>query len=269
MHVLVVDDEGLWRDTARRALRAFAVDGAADAEEALALFDSKTYECVVIDVRLPGKLSGLALVPELRARSPLCAIVLMSGVLAGEIEGWAMELLADGWFAKGQSHPRLARVVENAINAAGSRRPHSARTEHALAVVPPSLHALASAVLEAEAFEETWYAECSYRLALLASAASVHASTGALQHCALAFGIGLESMRQHALVGSRWAPDELRRLLIERRNAKGEHITVSHLYELAGLSGPARQAWVERVLARSLTVNALREELRAHPAFQN
>jgi DNA-binding NtrC family response regulator len=77
--VLIVDDH---RNTRESLAIGFAVSGwqadtAGSADEALRLLHAGPYDCVITDVRMPGK-SGIELVRLARDRFPHLAVVLMT-----------------------------------------------------------------------------------------------------------------------------------------------------------------------------------------------
>ncbi|HLV66571.1 MAG TPA: response regulator, partial [Polyangiaceae bacterium] len=79
--VLVVDDEDAFRERLVRALRArgFEATGVASAEEAIRLAERETPECAVVDLRMPGRLSGLHAVRKLHELDPTTRIVVLTG----------------------------------------------------------------------------------------------------------------------------------------------------------------------------------------------
>ena len=75
--VLVVDDEARIREIARRYLEAdgCAVIEASDGEEALARFEERQPDVVILDIMLPG-IDGLEVLRRLRTRSDVYTIML-------------------------------------------------------------------------------------------------------------------------------------------------------------------------------------------------
>ncbi len=69
MHVLCVDDEQMNRRIVRELLTAadITMEEAADAEAGLALFDSRPFDLVLMDLRMPG-MDGLSAIRSIRAR---------------------------------------------------------------------------------------------------------------------------------------------------------------------------------------------------------
>lgn len=80
--ILIVDDEPDIRehllDLVARHLRGVHADGAADADEALEAMTRVPYDVIVTDMRMPGT-DGLELLRRVRAASPSCARLLMTG----------------------------------------------------------------------------------------------------------------------------------------------------------------------------------------------
>ena len=65
MRILVVEDERRVANFICRALQenAYAVDVAGNGENALAMATETSYDCILLDVRLPG-LSGVEVLPN-------------------------------------------------------------------------------------------------------------------------------------------------------------------------------------------------------------
>lgn len=82
MKILFVEDES----SARRAfsqilsLSGYDVAEAADGEEALRLLEERSFDLVLLDIRVP-KISGLSLVPHIRAKWPATRVLAMSAYL--------------------------------------------------------------------------------------------------------------------------------------------------------------------------------------------
>lgn len=80
--VLVVDDDQGLRDICRKTLAGsgFSVVVARDGDEAWALFQSGNFDLVLTDIHMPGAMSGVRLVAEIKQRSPATEVVIMTGV---------------------------------------------------------------------------------------------------------------------------------------------------------------------------------------------
>jgi CheY-like chemotaxis protein len=78
--LLLVDDEDDHRILTRMFLNEFgyAVVAAANAEQALALFDPKVHQLVVTDNSMPG-MSGVELAGKIKQRSPTTPVLMLTG----------------------------------------------------------------------------------------------------------------------------------------------------------------------------------------------
>jgi len=83
--ILVVEDEKNVRDTAAQCLREFGyrVEEAADGVEAMELWEQHQAQIglMLIDLVLPGKVTGLELAQEFRRSKPSLKVIIMSGYL--------------------------------------------------------------------------------------------------------------------------------------------------------------------------------------------
>jgi DNA-binding response OmpR family regulator len=261
MRVLLVDDDPIMRRATTRMLPRFRVDAVSSAAEALLAVASTLYSAVVIDACLgpSADRAGIELVRELRVRGYASGIVLVSGIVKEHLEDEARRAGADAALLKGDFDGSELRMTIERVIAVHNPPPPSAVDE-----LPPDLRALADDVLDVFAQERSLEAEQAYRLALLAQAAfaSEARDWSVIEACARAVGLSRQTLQPYATVVSRWSADELRRLLAERRNVRGEPISVSHLVLLSRLPNPARSLWLERVFGEGLTVRQLRELLR-------
>ena len=99
--LLLVDDDPTLRAVLERALvrRGFAVRVAGDGEAALALARESAPKYAVVDLKMPG-LSGLALVPELKALNPGMRILMLTGYASIATAVEAIKLGATHYLAK-------------------------------------------------------------------------------------------------------------------------------------------------------------------------
>ena len=95
MHILIVEDDQVARDTLAKGLRdvGHSVDVAADGVEGLQLASSLPVELAIVDRMLP-KLDGLALVQSLRATGRKIPVLILSAL--GEVDDRVMGLRAGG-----------------------------------------------------------------------------------------------------------------------------------------------------------------------------
>jgi DNA-binding NarL/FixJ family response regulator len=264
----MVDDEELMLRDARRVFRTHALDAASSPREALSLLERRHYDCVVSDVCFgpTGKRAGLEFICQLREVPWLGAVVLLSGVLGDRIEHEARVVGADAWLPKHEwNQPNAHGAVERAIQSAAARGDSIPGVPEPIRSLPVQLRDLTLAALDARDIADAAHAESGYRVVVLAGAADRHeclpGGIDPSERCAAALGLSDESMRQYALVASRWSAGELYQLLVVRRNSSGERLTATHLYEIARHPGAIRGGWVERAFTESLSVRALREAL--------
>jgi DNA-binding response OmpR family regulator len=262
MRVLLVDDDPIMRRATARMLPRFQVDTVGSAPDALSAVESTPYAAVVIDACLGSfaDRGGIELVRELRSRGYPSGIVLVSGIVKEDLEEEGRRAGADAALLKGEfDGSELRMTIERVI---AVRNPPAAGDVDEL---PSELRVLADDVLDVFAQERSIEAEQAYRLALLAQAAfaSEERDWSVIEACARAVGLSRQTLQPYATVASRWTAPELLHLLAERRNARGEPISISHLVLLARLSNPARSQWLERVFDEGLTVRQLRELLRS------
>jgi DNA-binding NtrC family response regulator len=79
-HVLVVDDEAVVRNGVRRALAGQGVETtlAANGEEGLALMEHRTFDLVLLDIRMPD-MDGMTALREIQRRHPGTRVIMITG----------------------------------------------------------------------------------------------------------------------------------------------------------------------------------------------
>ena len=124
MRVLVVEDEPVLANALCAMLRqaGYAVDGAADGEEALAYTDAYRYDVVVLDLMLP-RLNGFEVVQTLRRRRCESPVLLLTarGDTASKVRG--LDLGADDYLTKPFERDELLARIRALL-----RRPAQDRT---------------------------------------------------------------------------------------------------------------------------------------------
>jgi two-component system phosphate regulon response regulator OmpR len=122
-HLLVVDDDARLRGLLQRYLTAggFRVTAAADAAEARTLIKSIDFDCLILDVMMPGE-NGLDLASDLRAQSELPILMLTArGDSDDRILGF--ERGADDYLGKPFEPRELALRVSALIRRTRDARP--------------------------------------------------------------------------------------------------------------------------------------------------
>ena len=116
--ILIVEDESQIALALCRSLevpipRRYEVEISPVAETAMAKLQSKTYDLVVTDLRLPG-MSGLQFLRHVRKSRPLVRMMLITAYGSPDVEDLATELGA-AYLAKPFSVHRFAAVVERIL----------------------------------------------------------------------------------------------------------------------------------------------------------
>jgi DNA-binding NarL/FixJ family response regulator len=113
LNVLVVDDHGLFRDTARRVLAAagFTVVGeASDGADAIQAVNTLRPDLVVLDIQLPD-MDGFQVARELSRSASAPAVVLVSSRDQCDYGGLVERSTAQGFIAKAELTGKRLREV--------------------------------------------------------------------------------------------------------------------------------------------------------------
>ncbi|SRR6266496_865346 len=115
IRVLAIDDEVDYLKSLKRVLsrRGFQVDTANSGKSALAILEKSQFDCVLLDLNMPG-MDGLATLSELRRRDRLTPVLLLTG--RGEIPSVLSALKggSEGFLAKPCSVEELVSAIEDA-----------------------------------------------------------------------------------------------------------------------------------------------------------
>jgi two-component system response regulator AtoC len=114
--ILLVDDEPNIRSGLRQALlaEADAIDLAGSGNEALALFRQGRHHLVITDLKMPGALSGLDLVRQIKHERPETLLLVITAHGSVETAVEAMRLGAQDYIAKPLDLNLLRLLVRNA-----------------------------------------------------------------------------------------------------------------------------------------------------------
>ena len=126
-HLLIVDDDADSRAAMRTLLRGddVAIDEAGSAEEALQRVDEVTYDCIVLDLGLPG-MDGMEFLERLSAAGRVPPVVIYSGRDLSREESLKLRQYTDSIVIKGARSPeRLMDEVSLFLHSIreGGRRP--------------------------------------------------------------------------------------------------------------------------------------------------
>ncbi len=128
MRLLVIEDEINLLKIIKKRLKeeGYEVDTAKDGEEGMDLAVSVTYDCIILDIMLPGK-SGFTILNELRAKKIITPVLILTAkdTVNDKVEG--LDLGADDYLVKPFSFDELLarlrallrRQIEEKINVLG------------------------------------------------------------------------------------------------------------------------------------------------------
>lgn len=113
MNILLVEDEARVADFIRRGLSAegWAVDHAADGEDALEHAASNSYDVILLDLMLPG-IQGQDVCRKLRARKSKTPILMLTALDSPEEKIEGLRMGADDYLAKPFDFDELIARVE-------------------------------------------------------------------------------------------------------------------------------------------------------------
>ncbi|MEW5763611.1 MAG: response regulator [Acidobacteriota bacterium] len=126
IRLLLVDDESRYVETLSKRLtaRGLYVEGVHSGKEAIAVLESRPFDVVLLDVRMPG-MDGIATLREIKKIQPLVQVVLLSGnaSINAAIEG--MRLGAMDYLLKPADLEDVLAKVEEAFEKKGAEEARS------------------------------------------------------------------------------------------------------------------------------------------------
>jgi DNA-binding response OmpR family regulator len=120
--LLLDDEESILQPTASYLRRqGCEVDTARELEEAEALIHHRSYDLVILDLRVNavGGAAGLEVLREIRRHDEATSVIVLSAYISSEVEAEAWALGADSVLSKPQPLPDLAQL---ALALIGSKR---------------------------------------------------------------------------------------------------------------------------------------------------
>lgn len=114
--LLLVDDESDFRSTLQKRLikRKLNVEGASGGEEALEMLGQKSFDVVVLDVRMKG-MDGIETLREIRKKYPSIEVIMLTGHAEVEIAMQGMELGAFDYLMKPMDIDDLLYKIQDAF----------------------------------------------------------------------------------------------------------------------------------------------------------
>src|ERR1044071_8521195 len=101
MKILIIEDEPAMRDSMVQSLKQeqYVVETAKDYSQALEKLDIYEYDCVLLDINLPGG-NGLAILEDLKKQSKKEGVIIVSAKNSVEDKIEGLDLGADDYLAK-------------------------------------------------------------------------------------------------------------------------------------------------------------------------
>jgi two-component system response regulator RegA len=128
--LLIVDDDGAFRERLVRAMRdrGFEATGVADHSSALRAAQEESPELAVVDLRLPGD-SGLAVVRDLKALDASTVVVVLTGYgsIATAVE--SIKLGAASYLTKPADADQIVAAFDGTLPPDEAQAPSLARVE--------------------------------------------------------------------------------------------------------------------------------------------
>ena len=115
--ILVVDDEASIRNllVAILAPQGYEITLACDGDEAKLLLEQTTFEVVVTDYLIPGRLNGIDVLRLAKRINPACQVVVITGNHGPEIQEKAVAFGAADYIPKPFSLGIITKAVANAV----------------------------------------------------------------------------------------------------------------------------------------------------------
>jgi len=125
-NILIVDDDEVVRLSYQRSLRAANcnVEAAINGEDALEALQHKSFDVVLLDLRMPG-MDGMAVLKEIKRDWPASEVVVITGYPTVETAKEAVRLGAYDYLAK----PVGPAEIINAASGAMTQKKWTLRTE--------------------------------------------------------------------------------------------------------------------------------------------
>ncbi len=115
--IFIVDDEERFRTTMSKLLmvRGLEVSTAGDGKEAFKELREKSYDVLILDVRMPG-MSGIEVMMELRKLDPFIEVIIMTGYASVDTAKKITELGAYDYMLKPYNIDDLMEKIEAAYD---------------------------------------------------------------------------------------------------------------------------------------------------------
>ena len=128
-NILIIDDEAVVWSLLQRIIREMGhhVDVASDGSKGLELARQGQYAVIVSDLQMPGAISGMELIRQLRAAKPQCPIVVVSGYPSVEVLGECEKLGIKDFLTKPFEMTFVQKSIEKILNSKACTTPAEAK----------------------------------------------------------------------------------------------------------------------------------------------
>ena len=111
--ILVIDDKPVSQLFLKKFLekKGCEVDVASDGDDAVLKADGRNYQCALVDLVLPGKMNGVAVIKKLRHIIPKSKIIAYSGFSDVDITERVTLAGANNFISKPFSYDELTRIM--------------------------------------------------------------------------------------------------------------------------------------------------------------
>lgn len=121
MKILIIEDEPSLREIIQKSLEKerYVVETAASYDEAVEKLELYIYDCILLDIMLPGG-SGLSLLKDLKEKKKQANIIIISAKNSLEDKVLGLDLGADDYLPKpfhlAELHARIKSVIRRKVN---------------------------------------------------------------------------------------------------------------------------------------------------------
>ncbi len=123
MRILIVEDEKSLRTLLERRFTGekYTVDACGDGREALSYIETGTYDCIILDIMLPG-MDGLLVLREMRDRRHRTPVLLLTArdSIVDRVKG--LDIGADDYLTKPFSYDELSARVRAMLRRGGEEK---------------------------------------------------------------------------------------------------------------------------------------------------
>jgi DNA-binding NtrC family response regulator len=115
--VLVIDDEVDFLETLVNRLQKRKLDavGVASGEQALALLAERSFDVILLDIKMPGGMDGIETLHAIKKRQPLAEVILLTGHASIETSIEVMQLGAYDYLLKPVKFEELLVKITSAF----------------------------------------------------------------------------------------------------------------------------------------------------------